>query len=92
VSEEPRRARVVVRGFVQGVYFRGETSDRARSLGVAGWVRNRPDGTVEAVFEGPAERVESMVAWCKRGPTGARVDDVAVEWLPAEGESGFRVE
>jgi acylphosphatase len=67
---------VVVHGRVQGVGFRYSMIARARSLGVGGWVRNRPDGSVEAVFEGPAERVESMVDWCRRGPSGARVDSV----------------
>jgi acylphosphatase len=91
VSEGLSRAHVVVRGLVQGVYFRGETRERARSLGVAGWVRNRPDGAVEAVFEGAGERVESMVAWCRRGPAGARVDDVAVDWQQPDGEQGFSI-
>ena len=70
------RVRVVVRGSVQGVGFRYATVSRASSLGLGGWVGNRPDGSVEAVFEGPRERVESMVGWCRRGPSGARVDDV----------------
>jgi acylphosphatase len=91
VSEGLSRAHVVVRGLVQGVYFRGETRERARSLGVAGWVRNRPDGAVEAMFEGAGERVESMVAWCRRGPAGARVDDVAVDWQQPDGEQGFSI-
>ena len=86
-----RRARVRVTGLVQGVYFRAETEARARSLGLAGWVRNVPDGSVEAVFEGDGARVESMVAWCARGPSGAVVDAVDVEWSEAEGLEGFRV-
>jgi acylphosphatase len=76
---------------VQGVFFRAETSDRARSLGLAGWVRNCPDGTVEAVFEGESERVQSMVDWCGRGPSGASVDGVDVEWAEPEGERKFTV-
>jgi acylphosphatase len=80
-----------VRGSVQGVGFRYETRARASSLGVAGWVRNEPDGTLAAVFEGPRERVESMVEWCRRGPRGARVDDVEVRWEEPEGLDGFRV-
>jgi acylphosphatase len=76
---------------VQGVFFRAETRDRARSLGLAGWVRNAPDGTVEAVFEGEDERVESMISWCRRGPRGARVDDVEVEWETPEGAEGFAI-
>jgi acylphosphatase len=85
------RARVRVQGRVQGVFFRVETRDRARSLGLAGWVRNCADGTVEAVFEGDPERVQSMVDWCSRGPSGARVDDVDVAWEDPHGEAGFRV-
>ena len=86
------RARVRVHGRVQGVFFRAETRDRARSLGLGGWVRNCPDGTVEAVFEGERERVESMVGWCGRGPSGARVDGVDVAWEDPEGADAFRVQ
>jgi acylphosphatase len=64
---------------------------RAQSLGVAGWVRNLPDGSVEAVFEGDDEAVESMVEWSRRGPWGARVDDVDVSWEEPTGERGFAV-
>ena len=84
-----KRARLRISGRVQGVFFRAEASDRARSLGVAGWIRNAPDGSVEAVFEGDGERVDSLIEWCRRGPPGARVDDVAVEWEEPRGESGF---
>ena len=86
-----KRAQVVVRGAVQGVFFRAETRDRARSLGLAGWVRNAADGTVEAAFEGDDERVASMVEWCRRGPAGARVEDVEVAWVEPEGEAGFSI-
>lgn len=86
-----KRAEVVIRGAVQGVFFRVETRDRARSLGVAGWVRNARDGTVEAAFEGDDEQVESMVDWCRRGPTGARVEAVEVAWAEPEGEDGFSI-
>jgi acylphosphatase len=85
------RARVVVRGRVQGVFFRAEAQSRARSLGVDGWARNERDGSVLAVFEGPRERVESMVEWCRRGPRGAHVDAVDAAWEEPEGLSGFRV-
>jgi acylphosphatase len=83
--------RVRVRGRVQGVFFRAEARARAESLGLAGWVRNAPDGSVEAVFEGEPERVESMVEWCRRGPDGAIVDDVEAGPEEPVGESGFRV-
>jgi acylphosphatase len=85
------RARVRVRGRVQGVFFRVEARDRARSLGLAGWVRNCSDGSVEAVFEGESERVRSMVDWCGRGPAGANVAAVDVEWEEPAGEASFRV-
>jgi acylphosphatase len=85
------RAHVQVRGRVQGVFFRAEARARAESLGVAGWIRNAPDGSVEAVFEGNEQRVDSMVEWCRRGPSGAQVDEVAVEREEPSGETGFRV-
>ena len=86
-----KRARVQVRGRVQGVFFRAEARARAESLGVAGWIRNLPDGRVEAVFEGADEHVESMVDWCRRGPAGAEVEEVDVEREAPVGETGFRV-
>jgi acylphosphatase len=86
-----KRAEVRIKGAVQGVFFRVETRDRARSLGLAGWVRNALDGSVEAVFEGDSERVESMVEWCRRGPAGAHVEDVDVQWGELQGEEAFSV-
>ena len=86
-----KRAEVTVHGMVQGVFFRVETRDRARSLGLSGWVTNAPDGTVRAAFEGDDERVESMVQWCRRGPSGASVDEVDVSWPEPEGEQGFSI-
>jgi acylphosphatase len=86
-----KRVRVIVAGRVQGVFFRTETADRARSLGLAGSVHNRPDGGVEAVFEGDEERVEELVRWCERGPAGARVDTVNVEPEEPLGERGFSI-
>jgi len=83
------RAQVVIRGRVQGVFFRAEAGERARSLGLAGWVRNNPDGTVEAVFQGNRDRVDSMLAWCRRGPPAAHVEDVDVEWTEPREERGF---
>lgn len=85
------RAHLVVRGRVQGVFFRAEARDRAQSLDLAGWVRNNPDGTVEAAFEGDRERVESMVTWCRKGPALADVEDVEVDWVEPQNESGFAV-
>jgi acylphosphatase len=91
VVVERARRHVTVYGFVQGVGFRFAVERAARSRGVSGWVRNRPDGTVEAVFEGEAADVEALVDFCRRGPRGAEVDRVDVEADSAEGLSGFRV-
>lgn len=85
------RVRVRVRGRVQGVFFRAEARARAESLGVTGWIRNLPDGSVEAVFEGADEQVQSMVEWCRRGPAGSAVEAVDVEREEPAGEAGFRV-
>jgi acylphosphatase len=85
------RVRLVVQGLVQGVGFRQGVSGRARSLGIAGSVANLADGSVEAVFEGPRDRVESMVEWCRRGPSGAVVRHVDQRWEPPRGELEFRV-
>ena len=81
---------MTISGRVQGVGFRYALRQRARSHNVDGWVRNNVDGTVEAVFEGEPERVDALVAWCRRGPSGARVDDVRVELEAPGGERGFR--
>jgi acylphosphatase len=80
-----------VDGYVQGVFFRSETRDRARSRRLAGWVRNDPDGSLEAVFEGNRDAVESLLRWCERGPRGARVEDVRVDWEDPRGEEEFRI-
>lgn len=82
------RAHLVVAGLVQGVAFRAATVDAARRLGVNGWVRNLPDGRVEAEAEGERSRVEALVAWCRRGPPAARVDDVQVGWSAHRGDLG----
>ena len=83
--------RVVVHGSVQGVFFRDSTRRRAESRGVAGWVRNCSDGTVEALFEGDADAVDALVAFAGDGPRGAQVERVEVEDVRAEGLSGFEV-
>ena len=85
------RRRVVVHGFVQGVGFRFAVERAAASRGLAGWVRNRPDGAVEAVFEGQREDVEALVAFCRQGPRGAAVERVDVAEESPEGLAGFRV-
>jgi len=80
------RAHVLVDGYVQGVFFRAFTRDNALQLGVKGWVRNLPDGRVEAVFEGAMNKVAEMVRLCEVGPPGARVVNVDVSWQPYTGE------
>ncbi len=82
------RARLLVAGRVQGVAYRQSAVDEARRLGLAGWVRNLPDGRVEAVAEGGRAQVEALVAWCRRGPRLARVDDVAIQWEEPRGDVG----
>jgi acylphosphatase len=86
-----RRAHVVVRGLVQGVSFRVLACQRARSRELGGWVRNRADGAVEAVFEGREEAVMALVDWCRSGPPGALVESVNVAWEPVQGEQGFAI-
>ena len=85
------RRRVVVHGRVQGVFFRGSTQEEARRAGIDGWVRNLPDGAVEAVFEGEAAAVERLEAYCRRGPPWAQVMRVEITEEVPEGEQGFRV-
>ena len=80
------RAHVYVHGRVQGVFFRATTRDKARSLGVKGWVKNCQDGSVEAVFEGEKDTVEKVVDWCKKGPEGAFVNHIDIRWEKYSGE------
>jgi acylphosphatase len=86
-----KRVRVVVSGRVQGVFYRATCAARARDAGLGGWVRNLPDGRVEAAFEGPDAAVDGLVAWCRLGPDLARVDDVEVSAEALTGDRGFRV-
>lgn len=90
-EEGPIRRRVRVHGQVQGVFFRDTTRREAHQRGIAGWVANRPDGSVEAVFEGDPEAVAAMVAFCRSGPRGATVADVDVNEEEPEGLTGFEV-
>jgi acylphosphatase len=85
------RRRVVVHGFVQGVFFRDSVRRRASTAGVTGWVRNNQDGTVEAVFEGNDLAVERLVDFCRDGPRGAQVDRVEIEIEEPSGLVGFLV-
>jgi acylphosphatase len=85
------RKRVVVSGQVQGVFFRDSARRRAEAAGVAGWISNRPDGAVEAVFEGDESAVDQLVDFCRRGPSRAEVSSIDVIEERPEGLSGFQV-
>jgi acylphosphatase len=86
------RVHVLIAGRVQGVFFRAATKDEARARGLKGWVRNLPDGRVEALFEGDQQVLEGMLAWCRQGPPYAYVDRVEADWQPYRGDLGdFRV-
>ena len=89
---EKVRAHAIIKGRVQGVFFRMETREAAEQRGVTGWVRNKSDGTVEAVFEGEKDSVDAVVQWCKHGPAAAKVEDVELNWQTYDGEfTGFSV-
>ncbi|MER3492873.1 MAG: acylphosphatase [Mastigocladus sp. ERB_26_2] len=85
------RVHLFISGRVQGVGYRFATVDTASQLGLSGWVRNLPDGRVEAVFEGVQEVVEEMIRWCHQGPPAAMVKDVVVEYEEPEGLNRFEV-
>lgn len=87
-KKEHLRAHLVIHGMVQGVYFRASTRDEAVRIGVKGWVRNLPDGSVEALFEGEKKKVEAIVGWCYKGPPSARVMKVDLAWETYKGEFG----
>ena len=87
-----RCVRVRISGRVQGVFFRASCARLADELGLSGWVRNRPDGDIEAVFQGPDPAVDRMLDWCREGPPHARVDAVDVRAEPQITRSGFRIE
>ena len=91
MSGDRVRRRVVVSGDVQGVFFRDSTEREASRRGVAGWVANRSDGRVEAVFEGAPDAVEAMISFCRSGPSRADVSDLDVSEEEPEGLDGFRV-
>ena len=91
MAEDTIRRHVTISGEVQGVFFRETARRKATEAGVAGWIANRSDGKVEAVFEGPAEAVEELVEFCREGPTAATVEDVDVETEEPETLTGFDV-
>lgn len=80
------RAQVIIHGIVQGVFFRASTREEAIRIGVGGWVRNLPDGTVQALFEGETKKIEEIIGWCHKGPPGAQVNKVDIFWEPYEKE------
>ncbi|TMK86326.1 MAG: acylphosphatase [Actinobacteria bacterium] len=86
-----KRIHLLVSGQVQGVFFRAEAARRARSLGLGGFVRNTPDGQVEAAFEGDPNAVDAMVEWCRSGPPLAEVGDVQISEEKPTGETAFRI-
>jgi acylphosphatase len=85
-SGDRERAHVFVAGQVQGVFFRDSTRERAEQLGLTGWVKNLPDGRVEAVFEGSPDRVREMIQWCEQGPPHAAVEEVESEFEASKGD------
>lgn len=86
------RVHLLIRGRVQGVWFRASARKEAQALGLAGWARNRPDGAVEIEAEGPSEALDALIAWCRKGPPLARVDHIDIERGEARGGvEGFEV-
>ena len=86
MSAKHLRAHAVISGRVQGVFFRASTQEAAAECGVTGWVRNKSDGTVEAMFEGEEDQVYSILEWCKKGSPSSEVEHVAVNWGDYTGE------
>lgn len=87
-----KRIHVVVRGRVQGVFFRASAQREAKRLGLVGWVRNRPDGAIEFVAEGEEDQVKALLAWAQHGPSTARVDKLDTKWRGYTGEfADFRI-
>lgn len=92
MSDQTERIHLQIEGRVQGVFYRASARERAHNLGLTGWVRNQPEGRVELVAEGPREVLESLLAWCRKGPPLARVDSVEADWGAPTGEfSSFEV-
>ncbi|MBI9090567.1 MAG: acylphosphatase [Desulfobacterium sp.] len=89
---ENKQVHVIVRGRVQGVCFRMETQRAAQGLGLTGWVKNCPDGSVEAVFEGKESDLDQIIQWCGQGSPGSSVDQVETDWLDTvSGFTGFNI-
>ena len=92
MTADVKRVRVIVTGDVQGVFFRKGCAEEARRRGMAGFVQNSPEGTVEAAFEGPEDQVDEMVAWCRHGTPWAEVESVEVTEEQPKGDTGFSIE
>jgi acylphosphatase len=84
--KENLRAHLYISGIVQGVFFRSNTREIATSLHITGWVKNLRDGRVEVIAEGPKDKIDQFIQWCHKGPAGASVDTVEIEWHAATGE------
>jgi acylphosphatase len=80
------RVNIVIKGLVQGVYFRATARQKAHKLNITGWVKNRWDGSVEILAEGEREKLQELIAWCHQGPSGAIVEEVEVDWQPFQDE------
>jgi acylphosphatase len=90
-SMQVLQVHVLISGVVQGVGYRFTTDRVAQQLSLKGWVRNLPDGRVEALFEGSQEQIDQMLTWCHQGPAGARVTEVLVNYREPEGHRGFEI-
>ena len=91
-TDKEVQAHVIFRGKVQGVFFRANTERKARELGLTGWVRNLPDGTVESIFEGSRDAIDRAIEWCRSSQPYARVTDADVDWKEYEGKfSSFEI-
>ena len=87
------RAHLIIKGRVQGVWYRANTKEQACILGIKGWVKNLPDGSVEVVFEGDKKKVEEMIQWCHQGPKLSQVESVDIQWeKPAKQNDTFKIE
>jgi len=86
MDDERARAHIIIKGHVQGVFFRANIREKARELGLTGWVGNHPSGTVEAVFEGDKRSIEKIIEYCEMGPPAAEVEDLDIEWRPFQRE------
>lgn len=79
-----KQAKLKIFGRVQGVFFRDYAQEKARELGLTGWVCNMPDGTVEALVQGEEESIEKMIQWCHEGSPSAKIDDIKIKWGPVD--------